>query len=234
MITLTLRFYEELNDFLPPEKRKGDYRVEIFGRPSVKDIIESQGVPHPEVDLILVDGESVSFTFRPVGGERIAVYPVFESFDIRGVIRLRPEPLRVPRFILDIHLGKLARFLRILGFDSVYEPPWEDAVLADRAGKEGRILLTRDRGMLKRSVISRGYCPRSDKAREQLKEVVDRFDLKGSVKPFTRCPRCNGPLRPLEGEERRQKLPPGRLMPGEPPSASTAASPTGGEVTTLI
>ncbi|MGD9329295.1 MAG: Mut7-C RNAse domain-containing protein, partial [Cyclobacteriaceae bacterium] len=118
---VTLRFYEELNDFLPGHKRKMPYKLPFSGSPSIKDVIESQGVPHTEVDLILVNRASVDFRYNIAPGDRISVYPEFEMMDISPLIKLRPEPLRVTRFIADAHLGKLARYLRMCGFDTVYK-----------------------------------------------------------------------------------------------------------------
>ncbi|MGH8248973.1 MAG: Mut7-C RNAse domain-containing protein, partial [Gammaproteobacteria bacterium] len=120
VFTAMLRFYEELNDFLPPSRRKTDFDLPINGRSSVKDLIESTGVPHTEIDLILVNGESVGFGYIVRPGDRISVYPVFETFDISPLNVLRPKPLRETRFVLDTHLGKLTRYLRLLGFDSLY------------------------------------------------------------------------------------------------------------------
>ena len=117
MYRVTIRFYEELNDFLEPSRRKSDIEIVFPERRSVKDLIESFGVPHVEVDLILVNGESVDFSRIVADGDRISVYPVFETLDIGPVTRLRPDPLREPRFVLDVHLRKLARRLRLLGFD---------------------------------------------------------------------------------------------------------------------
>jgi hypothetical protein len=118
------RFYEELNDFLPAARRKVGFMQHFHGTPAVRDVIQAIGVPHTAVDLVLVDGRSVTFGHRLTGGERVAVYPVFERLDIGPVVRLRPKPLRRTRFILDVHLGKLARDLRMLGFDSAYQPDW--------------------------------------------------------------------------------------------------------------
>ena len=132
-----LRFYEELNDFLPRHRRKRSFFHRFNGTPTVKDVVESLGVPHTAIDVILVDGESVGFDRRLEGGERVAVYPVFERFDVKGLTRLRPEPLRYPKFIADVHLGKLARYLRLLGLDTVYERDLEDAEIADGAGELG-------------------------------------------------------------------------------------------------
>ena len=109
MYRITIRFYEELNDFLPPAQRKKDIIHAFRGRRSVKDLVESFGVPHVEVDLVLVNGASVDFSYIVSDGDRISVYPEFETLDVGDVSRLRPEPLRDTRFVLDVHLGKLAR-----------------------------------------------------------------------------------------------------------------------------
>jgi uncharacterized protein with PIN domain len=165
-----------------------------MGTPSVKDAIESFGVPHTEIDLILVDGRSVRFDRRLQGGERVAVYPEFERFDISPLHRLRPRPLRVPRFVADVHLGTLARFLRLLGFDTRYGNGLDDAALAEITSREKRTLLTRDVGLLKRKAVVRGQWLRSRDPERQLEEVVEALDLKRAFKPFTRCMTCNGML----------------------------------------
>ena len=172
------RFYEELNDFLPLTRRKVDFSCEFAGTPAVVDLVEAIGVPHTEVDLILVDGASVGFGHRLCGGERVAVYPVFELLDISPLNHLRPEPLRELRFVLDVHLGRLARYLRLLGFDVLYETDYEDAQIAAISCAEGRIVLTRDKGLLKRGAVQRGYWLRKTAPREQLAEVVQVLDLR--------------------------------------------------------
>ena len=206
--TATFRFYEELNDFLPEHRKKSSFSFGFTGHPSVKDSIESLGVPHTEVDLILVNGESVSFSYRLEAEDTISVFPVFESFDISGIARLRERPLRDPRFILDVHLGKLARFLRMLGFDSLYRNDYDDPEIAEIAGREGRIVLTRDRGLLKRKIITRGYCVRSRNAAEQVKETVKRFQLRDMVDLFRRCISCNGVIEPADKADVLDLLPP--------------------------
>ena len=127
--TVTLRFYEELGFFLEPERRKGDFATPFHPGDSVKFLIESLGVPHTEVDLILADGRSVGCDHPLRDGERISVYPVFESLDIGPLSRVRPRPLRIPRFVLDVHLGALAKGLRMLGFDSLYSNSLDDRSL---------------------------------------------------------------------------------------------------------
>lgn len=125
--TATFRFYEELNDFLPVGLRKVDFPFEFIGKPTVKDVIEANGVPHTEIDLILIDGESTGFDHPMQGGERVSVYPVFESYDITPLIHLREKPLRGTKFIVDVNLGKLAQKLRLSGFDSLYRNDFEDS-----------------------------------------------------------------------------------------------------------
>lgn len=206
--SVEVRFYEELNDFLPAERRKRAFRVPLSEPRSVKDLIESLQVPHTEVDLILVDGESVGFEHLLRGGERVAVYPVFESLNVASASRLHRPPLRAPRFLADVHLGALVRRLRLLGFDCLYEPPWDDAILAQRSASEQRILLTRDRRLLMRAVVTHGVFLHSDQPDEQMLEVVRRLDLRDEIRPLARCSVCNGRLAEVRKEEVRELIPP--------------------------
>lgn len=196
MPQVTFRFYAELNDFLPLQRGR-DVAYRFARRASVKDAIEALGVPHTEVDLILVNGVSVDFGYRIQPGDRISVYPTFESIDITPLVRLRPHPLREPRFVLDVHLGKLATYLRLLGFDCLYTNDAHDGDLARISSQESRILLTRDRGLLKRGVVSHGYFVRAIEPLAQTIEVARRFDLFDRVQPFHRCVRCNGLVTPV-------------------------------------
>jgi hypothetical protein len=150
----------------------------------------------------------VGWSYRLCDGDRIAAYPMFETLDITPLLRVRPEPLRQPRFILDTHLGRLAAYLRLLGFDALYRNDAGDEALAATAAAERRILLTRDRGLLKRGQVTHGYCLRTTDSRRQLAEVVRRFDLSGAARPFTRCLRCNGLLAPVPKEAVLDRLPP--------------------------
>lgn len=205
--TATVRVYAELNDFLPAQLRGKDI-VRKTNRTSVKDFVERLGVPHPEIDLLLVNGDPVGFDYLVRDGDRISAYPVFESFDISGVTRVRPQPLRELRFAVDCHLGRLAALLRLLGFDTAYQNDWTDSALADVATAEQRVLLTRDRGLLKRSAIERGYCVRSDDPDEQLVEVVRRFHLEPLARPLSRCSRCNGILATVDKQSIIDELEP--------------------------
>ncbi|MFL6591293.1 MAG: Mut7-C RNAse domain-containing protein [Luteimonas sp.] len=202
------RFYEELNAFLPPALRKRSFAYRFNGTPAVKDPIEALGVPHTEVDLILVDGASVEFVHRLRGGERVAVYPVFERFELAGVTRLRPVQLREPRFVLDVHLGRLARYMRLLGFDCLYRNDYPDEELVAISRDEHRIVLTRDTGLLKRAEVTHGAFVRAQDPRQQLREVLDRFQLHGRIAPFSRCGRCNGMLSRLATDDALRMVPP--------------------------
>ena len=203
----SFRFYAELNDHLPREQQYKTLEKSFLTPGAVKDMIESFGVPHTEVDLIAANGQSVDFSYLVQDGDRIAVYPVFESFDVAPEQRLRPQPLRDPRFILDVHLGKLAAYLRMLGFDAEYGRSLTDAQLVEISASEHRILLTRDRGLLKHGALTHGYWVRETNSRRQIAEVVHRFDLGQAVRPFTRCMTCNGVLEPVSKEQARNLAP---------------------------
>ena len=206
MQTAFFRFYAELNDFLAPHRRFITFAHPCDGRSTVKDMIESLGVPHTEVDLILVNGESVDFSRRIESGDRVSVYPVFEAIDISPLARVRPGPLRQMRFVLDGHLGRLAAYLRMLGFDTAYQNHCRDEELARISRDEHRILLTRDVGLLKRSAVTHGHWMRETRPRLQLAEVVERFDLYGSIASFTRCLRCNTLLESVKKESIAARL----------------------------
>lgn len=193
----SFRFYAELNDLLPPDKRGSSFIERFDAVVSVKDAIEASGVPHTEVGLILVNGESVDFSRLLRGGDRISVYPVFRSVDVNPLTRVRPAFQRERCFVLDTHLGKLTAYLRMLGFDSLYRNDYQDEDLAHISAKQQRTLLSRDRELLKRSIVTHGYLVREAHPRQQLIEVVSRFDLSGSISPFRRCLQCNALLQPV-------------------------------------
>lgn len=201
------RLYAELNDFVSGKKRQKPFPYRFTGKPSVKDAVEAIGVPHPEIDLIVVNGESVGFDHHLADGDRVSVYPVFESFDISPVVRLRPDPLRNTRFVLDGHLGKLARLLRMLGFDSLYRPDFEDPEIVLAASEEKRIILTRDVELLKANAVTHGYWVRSISPHQQVREILDRFDLLSRIQPFRRCMVCNASISRVDKDAIVQSLP---------------------------
>jgi uncharacterized protein with PIN domain len=205
--TAEFRFYEELNDFLAPRLRKTAFPLGIDRGRSVKDAIESAGVPHTQVDLILVDGVSVGFGHVLQGGERVAVYPVFERLDIAPLQHLRPAPLRDPRFVIDTHLGKLARHLRLAGFDCLWRNDYADEQIVALAVAEQRIVLTRDCNLLKRRAVVRGHFVRAIEAEAQLAEVIRVFQLEAMLRPFSRCRECNVELEDVAKADVAGRLP---------------------------
>lgn len=203
-----MRCYAELGDLLPESQRFGDVSVDFDTPPSVKDLIEALGVPHTEVDLVLANGISVDFSYRVQDGDRIAAYPRFRTIDVAPVTRVRAEPLQTMQFVLDTHLGRLARLLRLVGFDTSYARDRDDAELARISVTNGCMLLTRDRGLLRRREITHGYLVRATAPRRQFVEVLRRFDLVSDLAPFTRCLACNGVLRGATPDEIVRRVPP--------------------------
>lgn len=208
MVTATFRFYEELNDFLPPDRRKREFVCPCAEAATTKHMIEALGVPHTEVELILVNGVSVGFGHLLAEGDRVAVYPRFEALDVTPLLRVRPEPLRVSRFVADAHLGGLAHLLRMAGFDTLYDNAYGDAEIVDIAMRETRIILTRDVDLLKRREVTHGCYVRAIKAEAQFREIIARLELRRAMRPFTLCLNCNAPLRTVAKAAVLEKLPP--------------------------
>lgn len=203
MHSAVFHFHTTLNDFLPRQQRDQPVVHAFDWRASVKDMIESLGVPHSQIDLLVVNGQSVDFEVIVQDGDVIDAYPDFEAMDMPEKVQLRPPLPRPPRFILDIHLGRLSSYLRLLGFDTAYGSPWvsadfPDEELAQVAHDEGRVLLTRDVGLLKRGIVTYGYWVRAMERKARLAEIVERFDLRNEVRLFQRCMKCNGVLHPVD------------------------------------
>jgi len=204
--TVRLNLHGDLNFFVRPGARGQSIERSLNEKTSVKDVIESCGVPHPEVDLILVDGQPVDFQYGIANAADIQLYPVttpFTSFDEK-----RLQVAHCTSFVVDGHLGTLTRDLRLLGFDVAYDPRAEDRQLLDIMESENRALLTRDRRLLMHAVVKTGYCPRSQKPDEQTVEVIQRFDLLDAIAPYTRCIRCNAPLLKVSKTEIVERLEP--------------------------
>ncbi len=205
--TVQFRFYAELNDFLPRARKQLPFSYHYAGPLKLQEAILSIGVPISEIDLILVNSESVQLDYALKGGENISVYPVFESFDISGLTTLRPQPLRVTRFILDAHLGKLAKYLRMVGFDCLYKNDFEDTTIVKITLNENRIILTRDKPLLRSPKIQHGYYVRSIFPKMQFIEVIEKFDLTSQLHPFTRCIVCNHPIEKVSKAGIRERIP---------------------------
>jgi len=194
-------FHTDLIDLLPTHRREAEIDVPLNGDQSVKHLIESLGVPHTEVGKVLVNGVQVDFSYLVKEGDQVEVYPFFSA----GNADIAES---VPRFILDNHLGRLAVYLRMLGFDALYRNDFQDEELAQVCNREQRILLTRDKRLLMRNLVVRGYWLRSKIPRRQLEEVVGRFGLAGIAQPFQRCVRCNAPLVLVDKEDILHRLKP--------------------------
>jgi uncharacterized protein with PIN domain/sulfur carrier protein ThiS len=210
MPTATFRIHTELIDFLARNRVPfaAGISMDFNGHETVKHLLESLGIPHTEVDVILVNGESVGFGCRLAQGDCVDVFPVHADVDASPLIHLQPAPPLEPRFVLDGHLGKLADYLRLLGFDACYRNDADDDELAEISNREGRFLLTRDRGLLKRSQVVFGYYIREKLPRKQVIEVVCRFGLAHQAKPYTRCVHCNGLLKPVPKDAILERLEP--------------------------
>jgi uncharacterized protein with PIN domain len=208
MVCATFRFYGELNDFLPRERRGRAIMTPCARMATAKHMIEALGVPHTEVELVLVNGESAGLDLLLEEGDRVAVYPRFTSFDVAGLARVRLAPAGRIRFVADAHLGGLARLLRMAGFDTIYDNGLRDDQVEALAAAEGRVVLTRDRELLKRRSIDFGCYVRALKAQEQLREVFGRLALAERARPFTRCLHDNAPLHKVAKAEVLARLPP--------------------------
>jgi len=204
----SFRFYEELNDFLPGYRRKRAIEYRCARAATVKNAIEALGVPHTEVELILANGESVDLSYIVHDGDYISIYPKFECFDVSALLKIRPEPLRTPCFIADAHLGGLARLLRMLGFDTLYSNDYRDERIRTIASVEQRVVLTRDRELLKCRNVTHGCFVHALRPQDQLREIVDRLQLAGSARPLTLCLHCNLPLAAIDKAAVIERLPP--------------------------
>jgi len=208
MARAIFRFYEELNDFLPKYRRKTDFALLFNDKRSIKDAIESLGVPHTEIDLILVNGKSVDFKYILQDQDRVSVYPVFESLNIADVTRLRKFPLRKSKFIADINLGKIAKYMRVLGLDLYFDPMLSPCEIVEISNKEKRIILTTSRKLLKFKDVSHGIFVRPGSTVQQIKRIINYLNIKDVVDPFTRCLRCNSLLDAVPKEEILERIPP--------------------------
>lgn len=202
-------FHGVLNDFLSAEFVGRASHYQFSGQPSIKDAIEAQGVPHTEVAVILVNGIAVNFSYGLSHEDDVHVYPHAAHPEVAAQYLQAFLPAGQPAFILDVHLGKLARYLRTAGFDTLYEKnDMGDAVIASIAERDTRIVLTRDVGLLKRSRIQYGYWLRQTESRAQFRELVSHYALKPLFKPFSRCSHCNGEVSAVDKGMVSNQLPP--------------------------
>ncbi len=197
---ITLTIHGKLNDFLPNCSTENSVQVSFNQKTALRHIVEVIGIPHPEVGIVQVDGHEADLNYPVQDGDIIHIYSrvvVEQQYSQGG-----------PKFVTDNHLGKLTDYLRLLGFDAVYARDWLDEDIAQYASEHGCILLTRDRGLLKRKIVTDGYCVRADDPEQQLAEVVAQYRLNSHITPFQRCPRCNGKLTPVKKEDIIEQLQP--------------------------
>jgi uncharacterized protein with PIN domain len=206
MPTVSFHFHGELNDFLPARRQRQQFAYAVTEKQSIKDVIESIGVPHPEVALIVMNNTPVDFGYLVQDNDQFDVYPAYSPTVALPFPRVLPAP--APRFILDVHLGRLAEYLRLLGFDTLYRNDYDDPELAAVAGDEQRILLTRDLGLLKRNRVIYGAYVRATDPQQQVIEILRRFNFWQMMQPFQRCSRCNGRLRTVAKTDIEHELPP--------------------------
>jgi uncharacterized protein with PIN domain len=201
-----LRFHGDLNVFLRSKASDAVIERPLAEKTSIKDVIESCGVPHPEVDLILVNDQTVGFGHTVDNDAKVEVFPV-ENRDTNHTEK-RLQAIGITKFVADGHLGSLTRNLRLLGFDVAYPKHTDDRQLLEIMARENRVLLTRDRRLLMHWIVQHGYYPRSQNADEQTIEIIRRFDLSKLIAPFTRCLRCNAPLEEAAKADVMDKLEP--------------------------
>lgn len=204
MKNIELCFDPELADFFRIESR---IRYPLHRRASIKDIIEALGVPHTEVGEILVDDRPESFNLIPGTGQKINVRAVQAPFDISQHGLLRRRSFKTMRFLVDVNVGKLAYMLRMLGYDALFESTLKDKEIALLAHDQKRVVLSRDRGLLKQSLIEYGRLVRSQEPDRQLREITRLFGL-NCRKMFSRCLSCNHLLKNVEKKQIAHRLEP--------------------------
>ena len=207
MLKGMFRFYEELNDFLPKHRRKTTFEAEFKGKRSIKDMIEALGVHHTEVDLILVNGISVDFNYILQNEDRVSVYPVFESLNISEVTLLRKIPLRRHKYLADINLGNIVKYMRVLGFDVYYDSLLSTRKIIEISKRENRVILTKSRKLLKFKDVTHGIFIRPGTTTEQIRQIIDYLDIKDNIKPFSRCLRCNTLLKSVLKDKILDRIP---------------------------
>jgi hypothetical protein len=201
MNKVCFRFYEELNDCLPEEMRKVWFECPIENEISVGEKIQSLGISTDEIDLIMINQQSKGFDYLLQDGDRISVYPVFELFDLSGITQLREKPLRNPAFICDVHLGRLCKYLRMLGWDTLYSNHYTSEEIIAISSQEKRILLSKSIKLIRHKEITHAYWIRSSDPLEQVKDLINKLDISNQADPLTRCLNCNDRLVPVEKQE---------------------------------
>jgi uncharacterized protein with PIN domain/sulfur carrier protein ThiS len=190
-----IRLFAGLNFFVPKRLKQRTIQLPLYKNQSVKDLIESVGVPHTEFEMVVVNGDIVNLSYHVNENDHISVYPRFFQLENPKCQEMGLKRPKEFKFILDVHLGKLNAMLRMLGFDCYYRNNLDDDEIIDIACNENRIVLSRDLGIFKNGKVKWGYFPRSQDPKIQLKEIIERYDLKNKIRPFSRCINCNGEIK---------------------------------------
>ena len=196
MSTASFRFHGELCEFLARQNRDRLFAYRCARAANLKNAIEALGVPHTEVGTVRVNGQPATLQRTVRQDDLVEVFP--------RSAEMGSDPI----FLADAHLGGLARFLRMLGFDTLHDNGFRDEAIRALAASESRIVLTRDRELLKCRDILRGCYVHALKPESQLREVAERYGLAARAQPFTLCLLCNRRLRPVAKAAVAHRLPP--------------------------
>jgi uncharacterized protein with PIN domain len=209
MADITFTFHNNLKGLLNKELAcRPSFLHHLERRASVKDVIESLGVPHAVIGGLTVNGRESDFNYILLNKDSVLVNPLTPPVNPLAPHILRPTPLPGISFVVDVNAGKLAMLLRMLGFDTLYENDARNGKLAEIASSQNRILLTRDVSLLKRKIIMHGYLLQDQDPTQQAIKVVRLYDLKTKIKPMSRCMPCNGMLEPVTKEAIMDRLEP--------------------------
>jgi uncharacterized protein with PIN domain len=203
MTLAAFRFHAELNDFLVPLHRHREFTAPCSRNATAKHMIEALGVPHTEVGLLLINDVPAGLDQLLEDGDRVTVHPVVPPETAED------DATEALRFVADAHMGGLAHLLRLCGFDTLYDNHYADAEIEVIASDENRIVLTRDRELLKRRTIARGCYVHALKPIQQIAEVSQRYQLTAQAQPFSRCLACNASLRHIDKTEVTGRVPTG-------------------------
>jgi hypothetical protein len=198
-----------LNHLLP-RSRRGPHGIEHYlsGSASIKDVLESLGIPHTEIGRLLVNGREVDFSYNVHDGDKVQVFPWQVPADPLTRSLLRPDPLPDFHFLADANVGKLATLLRLVGLDTAYYGQRPDQEMAEISAAEKRLLLTRDVQLLKRKIVIYGHLVREPAPPRQLAEIVHLYGLRDRLKPGSRCLLCNRVLVPVDKDSILHRLEP--------------------------
>ncbi len=205
----SFQFFGQCQDFIGEDLHDKPIEYAFNDKPSIKDAVEALGVPHPELGAIKVNQHYVDFNYALNDGDEVSVFPLPYQDESVALLYM---PKQGATFLLDVHLGGLARYLRIAGFNCLFETKDHgDALLAEVAAKENLTLLTRDIGLLKRAKVKYARWVRNVLPEAQFKEIVEHYQLAGQFKPMTRCVKCNGAINSVTKQSVKDEVPKGVL-----------------------